>query len=1195
MSILLCKVSFSVIDERTYVVFCRILLQATGVTFKAYVPNNAYIVLASKGTALNVAAMQDVQWVGRRPSRHKVSLSLAEAAITLRKPLNTRARKQTTRPYRRHSDSWLKNPDEDKESAVSLHVTVHTKEDWDSAMYAGDGTSDGEAEERTPLAFANRCYRELTASGLDVLDAYESSPEKVVVVIKSHELRDTLEWLSAQPEAIWVEQEHRYLPFVSSAAKLLADGPSEASENSKRPSTIGLGLDGRGQIIGIADTGLDWDNCFFWQSGIQENFPEKGVAPPFNDVTPDRRKLISYNWHQDCKKCGRCPVSVEDDVKIFTSANGALDAMQSMTLRFPEVDEDPTTKVQKSAIAPRFYSSAGATVDYSIRAVTANQPKSVFDAPGSGAYEISVSIQIFIIPRADTDSFDPKNKDHWKKCLNKCENKGNSLEVTQAVLNAAPGGYGVIITNVGVERSDGGSTGAHIILRGSMQFKTALKPCGDNGDDRKGHGTHISSVAAGAVYTPKMQIYDEEQRHAQMFNGMAPGAKIYFEDVMQNASPDCNIPGKVCARVNEMTIPVDLANDLFLKPYQSGARIHLNSWGCDFRTTSKPDRPGSCNKYTTKARDIDKFVFEHPDFLVIFAAGENGMDDEEGSIAEPGTCKNCLTVGTSHTFQLKYREALQKRDPQVDICFPCQHPYFCSRSELINEKFMISPSIREIEMAKLAKCCNDTLHIFYPVENMVVEENEWWTLHLPDLSKISDKIAAMVRQFKWTTKGASITYDFKAEVITQSPASGLETFSGIQVFVLNRQDFSEYFEEGTEFCPSGTPEVCAESQLRSNPCITSRTRQVNELEYCMSNADGTYSAGKSCATPEYDFPTTPGNYERRPWLDRHCHSGPCKRKKMVDGKLKIPLVKDETTEGTWGFKDEDGCGGIPNCCNDEFLKTMCLNENCTAIKSRIRGSIRHRDLTELVKFGFGFAVRNMHQEAIRLTGRVEIRNVDYPCTLKECCTSTVENLVPACCAENYRRYFAAEKSCSQCPVTEKPGVLGCHPSEENNLPSWTSRGPGKSDYLKGIGGAQFKPELVAPGIQTVGANSDGLIPSNGIPNDLQVQCGLPSKRQMDDLNCRATSAAEYDNTTALNAKTGSSVSAALIAGSAALIRQYLLDGYYPTGLKNLSNTLLSKPSAALVKAMLINSARSVGGTIDTYTYKVLKMMHFDLN
>ena len=665
-----------------------------------------------------------------------------------------------------------------------------------------------------------------------------------------------------------------------------------------------------------------------------------------------------------------------------------------------------------------------------------------------------------------------------------------------------------------------------------------------------------------------------------------------------------------------MTVPLDLANHLFQKPYDNGARIHLNSWGCKApRTGDKYDRPGQCNQYTTKARDIDKFVYDHPDFLVVFAAGEIGRQDAEGSIAEPGTCKNCLTVGSTYTWNKRYREAVLTRDPQVDICGACQFPYFCSRSDMIGGVMVSNDPTgakREEALKKLPKCCNDTMSgtasrkpQYRRFEDVVVPEQEWFTFHFPDLGVNDPELVPLVRSFKWETQGAGIMYDFKASFQTIGTASVTEEKAGIQVFVLFRQDFAEYFEEGNEACTSkdllnrATEQECGYSgcsgTCRANPCISSYEKQRDGSEKCMATQQCTvggkitpcYKDVQNCDSVPYDSQNGP-----LAWPDRHCHVGDCKRLQEVDeGGVNS---KDTSPAGVWGLKAADGCPknlqGVPirTCCNDNFLSTMCINQPCTQISNRLSGLVRHGNAV-LNQKGYGIAVRNMNDRPIKLTGTVEIRNKEYPCTLSECCGGHNDEKMYSCCSNMYPRQFGLGEACNQCPPVPNPGK--CEPHEVQNMPSWTTRGPGRSIYDKvyaqNKGSKLVKPELVAPSLLVVSANSDGFVPSVGEPEDLETQCGLPSQYVMRDPNrCLPASAERFVNTTAVRAETGSSIAAALVAGSAAIIRQYLTDGYYPLGLKNQSNTKYANPSAALVKAMLINSARSVGGVVDTYTYKV---------
>jgi hypothetical protein len=80
--------------------------------------------------------------------------------------------------------------------------------------------------------------------------------------------------------------------------------------------------------------------------------------------------------------------------------------------------------------------------------------------------------------------------------------------------------------------------------------------------------------------------------------------------------------------------------------YDQGVRIHNNSWGS--RTASR---------YTIDATEVDAFVAEHRDMLVVVSAGNEGLAEprlnaQPGfvdwlSIGSPASCKNALTVGAA--------------------------------------------------------------------------------------------------------------------------------------------------------------------------------------------------------------------------------------------------------------------------------------------------------------------------------------------------------------------------------------------------------------------------------------------------------------------------------------------------------------------------------------------------------------------
>jgi len=70
----------------------------------------------------------------------------------------------------------------------------------------------------------------------------------------------------------------------------------------------------------------------------------------------------------------------------------------------------------------------------------------------------------------------------------------------------------------------------------------------------------------------------------------------------------------------------------------------------------------------------------------------------------------------------------------------------------------------------------------------------------------------------------------------------------------------------------------------------------------------------------------------------------------------------------------------------------------------------------------------------------------------------------------------------------------------------------------------------------------------------------------------------------LMAQTGTSTAAAIAAGMGALIRNYFVKGYYPTGQINTGNSL--EPSNALIKAVLVNSARPLTKVTHIYDPQV---------
>jgi subtilisin family serine protease len=177
----------------------------------------------------------------------------------------------------------------------------------------------------------------------------------------------------------------------------------------------------------------------------------------------------------------------------------------------------------------------------------------------------------------------------------------------------------------------------------------AAQSCG-NDFDENGHGTHVAATIVGSsnqVASPDSVRNNGIAGANGTPSATSAGARLFFQDILNNSTNDeCAAAGLRTNCGGELSLPTALEN-LFVDPYANGVRVHCNSWGCVGNSSSD-----ACNTYNSQARDIDAFNAEgsarnRQDFLIIVAAGNNGIDRLDGTVSAPSTCKNCLAVGAS--------------------------------------------------------------------------------------------------------------------------------------------------------------------------------------------------------------------------------------------------------------------------------------------------------------------------------------------------------------------------------------------------------------------------------------------------------------------------------------------------------------------------------------------------------------------
>lgn len=196
-------------------------------------------------------------------------------------------------------------------------------------------------------------------------------------------------------------------------------------------------------------------------------------------------------------------------------------------------------------------------------------------------------------------------------------------------------GSGEVVAVLDTGLDTGNLTTVHQDIRGRIVGARAWAAAAWS--DNLGHGTHV----AGSVLGNGVLSGSNPGAHSYVgtYAGIAPEASLSFHAI---ASDSGSLDG-----LYSLTAILDAA-------YLDGARIASNSWGAN-----------TAGFYDYWSKLVDDYAFSHPDYLLIFAAGNAGRDLDKdgyidaGSIGSPATAKNVLAVGASENNESGRSAALK--------------------------------------------------------------------------------------------------------------------------------------------------------------------------------------------------------------------------------------------------------------------------------------------------------------------------------------------------------------------------------------------------------------------------------------------------------------------------------------------------------------------------------------------------------
>ncbi|MGE5086884.1 MAG: S8 family serine peptidase [Bacillota bacterium] len=352
---------------------------------------------------------------------------------------------------------------------------------------------------------------------------------------------------------------------------------------------------------------------------VQARFAVMGYLP--DDALVVRGSLSSLVAYQKTHPEVRAVVKYQGEYKISNEFGpvSVFDKAEIQSVLISTFQNKDTSKVVKALrhLKVKLQDVAGKSI---VALIPRGLIHQAADLTGVEHIQPTPQIESFHFPMdGELTSLEPRAPGDYSDIVGD-ETGGKSIKLPGAWAAGFQGKNQIAsMSDTGLDSGD--PANIHPDFNGAVKSGYALGLWSKSWNDPMGHGTHVAGSIVGRGTQAK-----------GLLKGGASEALFVVEGLW---SP----------MLNNLSVPARLA-DLFDKAANDGARVHSNSWGA----------ARTFGAYDSMAAQVDAWMFDQPDMLILFAAGNSGVDHDKdgridaGSLATPATAKNCLTVGASKNF-----------------------------------------------------------------------------------------------------------------------------------------------------------------------------------------------------------------------------------------------------------------------------------------------------------------------------------------------------------------------------------------------------------------------------------------------------------------------------------------------------------------------------------------------------------------